>query len=496
MRRFQVPGAAPPSGTSGRLGMTRAERRRLVSMLVGLGLVLAMLFAGWLKSREARRPQDLPREELDLVEKVHVPTIDPARLSALVDDHDERGRVVLEPAALDAILADVRRLTPASFEALGIEPLDEARIAALREAPDPLRGRAFRMRGSVRTLETRRAPKGGEERHLGLVDLEGGGQAWFLALAVPELGSFVRVDGLFLKNYRAEAPAPADAAPGAASAWIDAPLLVAPRAERSYRDLGHVDELDAALLAQVEDDRLVFEGGSAPHVTGLPFDALWQMMAWVRDLPEDAVDWEAVPELDAAALAAMLADGTPLRGKPFRLPISRLQGVRVKRAGENPARLEAYTEGWMGNATWQNVVHFKTPARHPELGLSDYVHARGFFLKDFAYESAQRGLRVAPVFVLQDIVAFEPQEDPAVRRLAFGVAGGVALFIAWLVLRVRRDRKRSREAAASLLERKRKRRARSAGQLGQAGQEPLATHAGAHDAVDGAGPGSGTRPQA
>lgn len=491
MRRFQVPGATPPAGTSGRLGMTRAERRRLASMLVGLGLVLAMLFAGWLKSRGARHAgEDLPGEELDLVETVHVPTIDPARLSALVDDHDERGRVVLEPAALDAILADVRRLTPASFEALGIEPLDAARAAALREAPAAARGRALRMRGSVRALETRRAPKGGEERHLGLVDLEQGGQAWFLALAVPELGSFVRVDGLFLKHYRAEVDPPADAAPGTAPVWVDAPLLVAPRAERSYPDLGRVRELDAALLAQVQDDRLVFEGGSAPHITGLPFDALWQLMAWVRDLPAGAIDWEAAPELDAPALAAMLEDGTPLRGKPFRLPISRLQGVRVKRAGENPARLEAYTEGWIGNATWQNVVHFKTPALHPELGLSDYVHARGFFLKDFAYESAQRGLRVAPVFVLDEIVAFEPEEDPAVRLLAFAVAGGVVLFIVWLVLRVRRDRKLSREAAAKLLERKRKRRARSAGQP-QAAQ--LAARA-SGDAADGTG--SGARPEA
>jgi len=421
-------------------------------MIVGLCLVVVMLISSWIKSSSARGDEaaGLPAEGLGMTETVHLPEIDAARIDAMVGDADVRTRVVLESDAKDELLGDARRLTPAGFDALGIRPLDAAALDELRRNPSAHRGEAFSARGEVMKLETRVNPKTGEEEDTGLLNLEGGGQVWFLALEVSDLGSFVRVDGLFLKNYRAEDDG---------ERWVDAPFLVAPRAVRSYPALGNTTELDQALLGQVRDDVLSFDDGSQPRITGIPFDALWNMMDYVEDLPEGAIDWESVPILDDVVMAAMLRDGARFRAKPFRLPISRLQGVRVKRAGENPARLASYTEGWIGNATWNNVVHFRCPREHRELALGDYMTGRGFFLKDFAYESAGRGLRIAPVLVLDDLTEFVPTEDPTLRRLAYLVAACSAVLITGLILLVRRDRRRSRRIQAELFGRQRKRRA-------------------------------------
>ncbi len=451
MRRFKVPGSA----LSDRIGFSRGERRKLVAMTVGLVLVVIALRTGWQRSRELAQRTDptLPAEG-GMVERVFVPAVDAARVDALVSDADARGRVVLERPALQALLADARRMTPASFEALGIAPLDAAARERLLAEPEAARGRAFRARGEVLRLETRRDPASGEEENLGLLALEDGGRAWFLTPRIAEGGGFLRVDGLFLKVYRAEESI-------SGGAWVDAPLLVAPRAERSYPELGPVHAIDAGLLAQVEDDVLFPGGDQPPRVSGLPFDALWNLMAYARDLAPGAVDWERAPELDRAALVALLEDGAPHRGEPYRVPLSRLQGVRVKQAGENPARLSAFTEGWIGNAGWQYVVHFKCPDEHRELALADYVVARGFFLKDFAYEAADGGLRVAPVLVLADLEEVVPREDPLLRKMVW-VASGVALaLIAVFVALVRRDRVRSKRLAQDLLQRKRRRRERA-----------------------------------
>ena len=448
MRRFHVPGAEPGGPQSG-LGMTKRERRRLTTMLLGLGLVLAALLGGYWKSRQESRDPNLPDELDGVAETIHVPEVDAPTLERLVADDEPRTRVTLEPEALEALLVDVRKLTPESMAALGPHRLDGAALERLETDPAPHRGDAYLARGEVLQLDTRRASSG-EQHHVGLIELEDGGRVWFLTLEIGELGGFVRVDGLFLKNYRAESDLEGD--------WVDAPLLVAPRAVRSYPDLGVTEEPDAALLSQLQDDVLVFDDGSPPRVAGLPYDAMWNLLDYVAHLEPDAIDWEAAPMLDEAALGALLDNGGPHRAQPFVLPISRLQGVRVKRAGENPARLEAVTEGWIGNATWQNVVHFKSPRVLPELQQRDYIHARGFFLKNFAYESAGRGLRIAPLFILDEIVPFIPKPDPGVKHLAWIVAIGSGLMALWLYLRVRRDRHAARAREEQRVERKRKRR--------------------------------------
>ena len=148
------------------------------------------------------------------------------------------------------------------------------------------------------------------------------------------------------------------------------------------------------------------------------------------------------------------------RADPYRIPISRIQDARVLRAGENPARIEHYTQGWLGNTMWKDVVHFKYPVADYEARLRDYAYGRGFFLHNFAYESAGKGLRVAPVFVLQELVRFVPEPDPFFAYLGYVVAGAAVLLAGLFFLLLARDKRRAQALRQEMARRKQARRSR------------------------------------
>ena len=100
-------------------------------------------------------------------------------------------------------------------------------------------------------------------------------------------------------------------------------LVVQGPAQRQRHDNGH----------QCECADLVPADGSQPKsINETPFDALWYMMAYARDLPDGTVDWDAAPELDHDHLQEVVHDPRTWRGRPFRIPISRIQDARVLRA--------------------------------------------------------------------------------------------------------------------------------------------------------------------
>ena len=445
MRQFGNPeGLSPRPSSSG-------ERRRLLMMAAGLVLVMAALGTSLLKAREysSEEAAEIPaQDEPGMTEQVDVPRLDVARLETLVHERTGQDRVMLESDALDLMTDVTRRLTPRHFSALGARELDAEEVARIVADPAAYRGRAYSLRGTIETLRTRRRDPSLPEENIGRLLLEDGGIAYFVAARIPDLGGFVRFDGLFLKVY-------SDESRDEPGRWLDGPLFVGPEAVRAYRDLGTVTELDPALMAEVTDDRLV----PAPtDITGLPFEPLWNLVAYARDLAPDAVDWESAPELDRAAMERLLDHPEEYRAQPFRIPISRLQGARVRAQGENPARVELMTDGWIGNTTWQNVVHFKTPHEYRNLELRDHVTGRGFFFKNFAYESAGKGLRIAPVFVMSSMTKIQARRDPIFAWLAAGVVVMTIVLGITLFVLVRRDRRRTSELQQKLLERKRARR--------------------------------------
>jgi hypothetical protein len=465
MRPFKVPGGAPDT----HLGFSRTEKRRLMWLSIGLFLVVIAVAIGTVKARGARDAEEgdfpelveaLPQEAVDL------PEIDVARIEELVRDKRDVDRVLLDGEAVAATLAVVRALTPQHFEAMGTLELDQAVIETIVADPAAARMDPFLVRGWVESVRTRRPSLTSPDEHICRIVLEDDSIAYALTLEMPEGfidGDFIRLDGLFLKVYK-------DEKTDESGTWIEGPLIVGPRAIRSYRDLGQVAKLDELRLLPVVDDVLVNPDGTPGEwTTTLPFEPLWYLMAYARDLPGEAIDWENAPLVDQVMLDELYRNGAAYRGQPFRFPISRLQHSTVKRAGENPARIEHFTEGWIGNVMWKNVVYFKAPFENREARLRDYATARGFFLKNFTYESSRQGLRVAPLFVLQSVTIIDPDPDPVFRIIAYGMAGFTLLAIVFFFFALLRDKARARALQGQLVQRRRARQKRE--------QDPSSTSA-------------------
>lgn len=450
----------PPKDPRPPAGMAPGDRRRLAFLIAGFvvtaGALISTLYQA---NKQGAAPARVPVADESATNEpaLEVPELDRARLATLVRDAEPVQQVALEGEAADLVLDAARRYTPRHYAELAAPELDQATCERLRADPGAARGQAFTARGRIVALRPRTGAAH-EPQFLGRLELEDGASVHFLVLSVPEgaaeIGGFVRVDGLFLKLYSSE---DADE-PGT---WITGPLLVGARAERSYPSLGKVTQLDLSAFDDLEDADLAPDPGSEPRlVPETPAEPLWQLMAFARDLPEGAIDWAKAPVLDQRLIDRLLEEPAGLRAMPVRIPISRLQDGRVCLAGENPARMTRIMQGWIGNTTWKSVIQFRTPDLHPEFLIGDLVYGRGFFLHDFSYQSSERGLRVAPVFVLQSIARHVPEPSKVLTRIPWAIAGlGLVLLTAFVVL-TRRDRKRSGEFYGELVRRRRQRRAR------------------------------------
>ncbi len=457
-------GRTPVPAGPGPRGWAASENRRLIYMIGGLFVVLGILVSSLIQSRlvvPREAPQTLEDESASAPALVAQPEIDVERLEALVADADPADQVVLESEAADLLLAAARRYTGAHFAALDTPELDAERVAALESEPAAHRAEPCTARGWIDALRLRSGAAFGAE-YLGRLRLEDGSVVHFLVPeastdgqeegGAPVFGDFVRIDGLFLKIYRTEV----EEQPGT---WLAGPLLVGSRMLDSAPAFGPVVELDARILSEVEDAVLGARADQEPNlVLETPAEPFWHLMAYARDLPADALDWSAAPELDQRLLDELLERPADWRAQPIRIPISRLQDGRVKLAGENPARIERYTQGWIGNTTWKNVLQFKTPLVLPDLHVGDLVRGQGFFLHDFAYESAERGLRVAPVFVLHALERHVPRTSPVFAYISWSVAGMGAFLTVLFIVLLRRDKRRSEEFQAALVQRRRARR--------------------------------------
>jgi len=461
VRAFKVPGRANPQANP---GFTRGEKRRLLFMGLGLVFIVVAIVMAFVKANEYRRKQaiETPTEDVAMAETVLLPELDASAIEALVKDAKQVDRVVLEGEAVDYVLDRARMLTERHFEALDIEELGAEKIAAIEADPAAYRGQAFLARGWVHSVRSRYRGEAHQQEHIGRLILEDDSVAYFLTLDFGELhqDSFARIDGLFLKMFSDE-----DTSQGSAQgSWLEGPLLVGPSAIRSYRDQGLVTALEPGYLMDVEDADLVPEDGAERvYADESPFEALWHLMAFARDVPREALDWESAPLLDNSTLMSIVENPARWRGSPVRIPISRVQDARVLSAAENPARIEHFTQGWIGNTTWKNVVFFKYPEANYDLKLRDHVTGRGFFLHNFSYPSAGKGLRVAPVFVLQELERFDPKPDPIFLNLGYGIAGVAVLLILLFVTLLARDKRRAENLRQEIVQRRRTRQARRPG---------------------------------
>ena len=436
-----------------------SDKRRLILMSVTL-LILIVLFVvaqfqGAGKEAALHDAQQMATEPAapELVEQVSVPEFDRERLRGLVSDSRETDRVLRESGGVAVLTDYVRGFGDPHFAGLGVQTLDGATHAALLADPEAHRAAPYRVRGTVVDFGVRE-DRDGRELIEGSLRLEDGSSAFFTVLRAPEAllpGDFIRFDGLFFKVFRDE-PAPGE--------WVEGSYFVGNRAIPSHATLEPFDEGTLnRLVGLVEDD------GTAgmTRLTGDAHPALWELMRFAQIPESDAVDWQAAPTLDGAMLARLIRDGEAHRGAPVQIPVSRIQDMRTASAAENPLRLEFVTTGWIGNTTWtggSSVIQFIMPPQESDLRIGAYCTARGFFLKNLAYEDRSGTLRTAPYFVLDKLDLFVLPESTMIRNIAWFVAGLTLFLVALFFVLLTRDRKKSEQFQAELVRRRRARRER------------------------------------
>ena len=429
------------------------EKRRILIMGVALVILLAGFYYSQFKANEFAHNDDLSKlsAPAEMVVHVQVPDIDAAAIDALVSDSSDEDRVLLEREAVDEVLPIARNLTPAHFAELKSQELDRTLVDELLANPSQARGKAFFARGWITSLRVR-SPGGGRPKEVhGRLVLEDYSTVYFIvaeqndSLAVSD---FARVDGLFLKAFNDEDPEK----PGE---WVQGPLLIGPELQRSYKSLGKVTSLPIDTFIDVQDDSL--EGG----ITGIPFLPHWTLMAFARDHDRSEIDWKNTPALESETVNAMLNDGKQWRGRAFHMTPLKVLAISERIPGENPARMEKITEGWLASFTWKGnakVVYFTKPGEMGDIRPKDIITGSGFFLKNFAYELESGGMHMASMVVLDSLEKHVGAEDHSVGRIWFAMTIGTGVLIVTLVFLIMRDRKRAAALHKQLAERRRARR--------------------------------------
>jgi hypothetical protein len=391
----------------------------------------------------------------EIFEQLIVPTFDASVLAGEVLDAREGDRVLLQRETLDPLLEYTRSFHSAHFLALGVRALEADLRAALESDPEAHRALPYFVRGWIEEVEQRVGSEGEREFH-GRLLLEDRSFAHFISKAMPVgaiIGDFVRFDGLFLKLFRSEGE----------EGWVEGPLLVGPRLIHSWAQPEEVDR-DAIFskLGQIRDDTIA---GGITGLGGETYDAQWLLMDSIVRLGDDGIDWAAAPELNDETLVGIMTEGAAWRGAPFRLPIARSMDLWTTAPGENPARVEKVTMGWIGSWTWVNnksaVLHYIMPEDAGHLRGCELVSAHGYFIKNFAYETRDGDLRVAPFFVLSHIEEFIPAPDHTGRYIGIGLSAITITTILLIVLGLRRDKRRAAEFQADMVRRRRARREHS-----------------------------------
>ena len=434
---------------------TRDKRRMLIMAFALIVLLFGYFFSESKGNEYTESPQiGLPGTPVDQVAYVQLPEIDTAAIDALVSDASDEDRVLLERDAVDLLFPIARNLTDAHFDELGATELNETRVAELLANPSEARGKAFTARGWLVTKRLRKPGAGRPNEVHGLIVLEDYTSVYFIVAEDSNYGKplvetdYVRLDGLFLKAFNDEdAEKPGE--------WIQGPLLVGPGLQRSYRNLGEVKSLPIDTFIGVQDDDL------RDGITGVPHSALWTTLAFARDRDREDFDWDGFPLLTNEIAIEMLKNGSDWRGRAFRMPVLKVLAIWERSPGENPARLDKVTEGWIGSWTWTGeakVLRFAMPGDQHGIREGDEITGSGVFLKNYAYEPGKGGMRVSSMVVLDSLEKFDRPVDHSMDNMWTFVMVGTGSMIALLVYLVTRDRKRATELQDKLVARRRARR--------------------------------------
>ena len=436
--------------------LQKGERNKLIVMSVLLVVVIVAFFTSQAQQdKHERAKQGALEPEPAFVETVQVPafTAKEAVAKEILDNRRE-DRVLLPSRVLDPFVDYVKGFSDVQFQAMEPRLLDATAYDELEADPSAHRAEAYRVRGQVGDLRSQ-LRKDGTTEYRGWLVLPDERVVHFVVSNVTTIGHYMRVDGLFVKLYRGQ---------NDTGEWQEGPLLVGARAVRSYPEAREYDAATlAAALEGVRDDTMADLTG----LDGPAFEALWGLAVYAESPEADAIDWSSdeVFELDNMTMVEVLKDGTPFRGKPFRIPPSKNMGTWTENPGETPSRMDQVTTGWIGNWTWSNqagVIKFIMPKVRPDLSEAELVTARGFFLKVFSYEPRDGGIRQAPYFVLTEIEPFIPEKSETAQYLMWTILVITLLLLALFPVLLFRDKRKSEALQRDLVRRKQERRRRLA----------------------------------
>lgn len=442
-----TPGTTPPSG---RL-FTEREQRKFIVLGFTFVVIGAGMFWGIVTSRSGpEKPEDSERTTQQPESSLATPQFRTDELRKLVRDATREDRADIETPALGVALADARLYNWVHYAAMGGRELDASVAAELLAAPDTSRGKVLRLRGFVEELVSYEESPLLPAHFRGRLKLDDGTQvfATFQTCVDYEFGAgdYVQVDGQFVKVLGREV----------AGAWLEAPLVVGPRAQKSYPAMGKV----TSLAKQDLDSNfgILDELASAERIE------FWRVVSYTRDVDMTQLDWRSAPLLDKDTMGRLSSEPESFLGVPIRIPPCRVQDMWTQPQGENPARITQLTEGWLGASDWLRtsnpVIQFATLVPVPDYKIGSEVTARGFFVHMREYE-AVGGTRKAPVFVIAGMDPYEVPRDGVFTRVLGIVSLSLLALVGLFWMLLRRDGAKSRALDEELKRRRRERRTKA-----------------------------------
>ncbi|MEZ5964416.1 MAG: hypothetical protein R3F56_11270 [Planctomycetota bacterium] len=394
-----------------------------------------------------------------ITEKTPIPTLD-REILAQAKDATRNERLTVEPEPLAHLLEKSLMVVPAVAKALGM-PLEPVSFDVLRANPDANRGRYLWYKGEVEALDKGRDghPVHGYRTYEARIKTaEGERVQFYFSVPPPEditVGSWVRVEGFFLKLRDAHFPVQLDLAP----------VLVGPELLPAYPDWKAVETLDPAVLAKIKDG--VRQDGVDVDVqqasVRLPFAQdvpLFHLASYAmhRETVRTPEETAALPAFDKKDQWSAIYRGEVERGTPYRLA-GIFQRAHVVEARANPLGLENWSEVWLYSRGFaQRPFAVWLPKHVGEWSRADTARCVGYFFKRYVVEGGDGQPHFCPLFVAADLERVDFNPLAASQRIGvfiLGVAG--ALVLIFFVL-ARLDRRDTRTHEQSLLQRRRRRR--------------------------------------
>jgi len=451
----------------------------LVGMLVVLGLA-AFLLEGYAATPEANRIADEPAEKIGTDLKVRfsgVPALDPA-IAERISDQGPDARRRWPEEAIDYLMHEVQYRAAVRAYARNLFPLTAGNAEQIRADSRGWRFKYVYFRGELEDVreenyeETYGEHPEGEIGQVkrGIVKVAGGGElqpplrVTFLTPSLMQhrdpnvidadieeiTGGWVRVRGIFVKNYVDERPDGTE---------VPSMLVIATVVERDY-ETEPVESLADIDFEIILDNPAIADTAEGQRILAKNFPRpMFQLVKHAekragepgRELREkENLRPKAID--DSETLQRVIGSPAEYRGEYFGgFGIIALEGLSRGPSDVEPNRagVEGYFEGWLLTDR-EKLVRFVAPEplMHRDWPKRTRVRWAGYFYKALGYPARDRSRRLAPFVVLTELeeIVPEPRDVQGELVVAFGALAGLALLV-WILVRedkTKSDFRRSR----------------------------------------------------